>query len=255
MQHIRLGRRVFKQNGDVALASAPRGAQAWDMSERILVINPNSSVSCTDGIAAAVSGFAAAGQPRVDVTRLADGPPAIVTWKEWYAVAEPLCRMVQAERADAYIIGCVSDPGLEAVRMVTERPVFGMLRCAVAAALTRGERFGMIAFMETSRPRQRRVLQSMGVEGRMSGYVPLNLPMETLTDPVAPRSRLQSVAKELVAGGAEVIVLGCAGMANHLKAAEDAAGVPVIEPSQAAVAQALMAVLAARPRRLAAAAE
>ena len=216
------------------------------MSERILVINPNSSVSCTDGIAAAVAGFAAPGQPRIEVTRLADGPPAILTWKEWYAVAEPLCRMVEAEPAAAYIIGCVSDPGLEAVRMVTDKPVFGMLRCAIAAALTRAERFGIVAFMETSRPRQRRVLQSMGVEQRLSGYIPLNLPMETLTDPVAPRARLQAVAKELAAGGAEVIVLGCAGMAGHLKAAEDAAGVPVIEPSQAAAAQALMAVLAAR---------
>ena len=225
------------------------------MSERILLINPNSSLSCTDGIAGAVAGFAAPGQPRIEVTRLANGPPAIVTWKEWYAVAEPLCRMVQAERAEAYIIGCVSDPGLEAVRMVTDRPVFGMLRCAIAAAMARAERFGMIAFMETSRPRQRRVLQSMGVEQRLSGYIPLNLPMETLTDPVAPRARIQAVAKELVAGGAEVIVLGCAGMANHLRAAEDAAGVPVIEPAQAAVAQALMAVIAARPARLAAAAE
>ena len=109
--------------------------------------------------------------------------------------------------------------------------------------------------METSRPRQLRVLQSMGVEQRLAGYIPLNLPMETLTDPVAPRARLQAVAKELVAQGAEVIVLGCAGMAGHLRAAEDAAGVPVIEPSQAAAAQAVMAVLAARPARLAAAAE
>ena len=226
------------------------------MSERILVINPNSSVSCTDGMAAAVSGFAAPGLPRIDVTRLADGPPAILTWKEWYAVAEPLCRMVQAEVADAYIIGCVSDPGLEAVRMVTDKPVFGMLRCAIAAAMTRAERFGIIAFMETSRPRQRRVLQSMGVEQRLAGYVPLNLPMETLTDPLAPRARIQAVAKELAAGGAEVIVLGCAGMANHVKAAEDASGLPVIEPSQAAIVQALMAVVAARPAgRLAAAAE
>lgn len=216
------------------------------MTERILVINPNSSVSCTDGIGAAVAGFAAPGLPRVDVTRLEDGPPAIVTWKEWYEVAALLCARVQAEKADAYIIGCVSDPGLEAVRMATEKPVFGMLRCAIAAALARGERFGIVAFMETSRPRQRRVLQSMGVEQRLSGYIPLNLPMETLTDPVAPRARLQAVAKELAAGGAEVIVLGCAGMAGHLKAAEDAAGIPVIEPSQAAVAQALMAVLAAR---------
>jgi hypothetical protein len=35
-------------------------------------------------------------------------------------------------------------------------------------------------------------------------------------------------------------------MAHHRKGAEDACGVPVIEPSQAAAAQAILAVLAAR---------
>jgi allantoin racemase len=216
------------------------------MNERILLINPNCSLSCTDGIAAAIAPFSAAGLPRIDVTRLEEGPPAIVTWRDWYGVAEPLCRRVAAEPADAYIIGCVSDPGIEAVRMVTDKPVFGPLRCSIAAALNRAESFGMIAFTDKSKPRQRRVLQSMGVEARMVASIALNLDMEVLTDPVAPRARIQEVARELVALGAESVILGCAGMAHHRAAAEDACGVPVIEPSQAAAAQAILAVVAAR---------
>jgi Asp/Glu/hydantoin racemase len=86
----------------------------------------------------------------------------------------------------------------------------------------------------------------MGLEARLAGYEPLNLPMAVLTDPVAPRAALQRAARALVAQGAEVVVLGCAGMAGHVRAAEDAAGVPVIEPCQAAGAAALLAVLAAR---------
>jgi Asp/Glu/hydantoin racemase len=214
--------------------------------DRILVVNPNASVSCTQGIAAALAPLAAPGLPRFEVTRLEDGPPAIATWRDWYAVAEPLCRLVERERAVAYIVACVSDPGVEAVRLATDRPVLGLLRCAVAAALARADRFGIIAFLETSRPRQRRVLQAMGVEARLAGYEPLNLPMEVLTDPVAPRARLQQAARALVAQGAEVVVLGCAGMAGHLRAAEDAAGVPVVEPCQAAGTQALLSVLSGR---------
>jgi allantoin racemase len=229
-------------------------------TERILVINPNSSESCTAGIAAAVAAFAAPGMPRIEVTRLADGPPAIVTWRHWYAVAEPLCRLVEREAAAAYVIGCVSDPGLEAVRLATDRPVFGLMRSAVAAGLARAERFGIIGFTDLSRPRQRRVLQAMGVEDRLAGFVPLNLDMEVLTDPVAPRPHLEAAARDLVAMGAEVVILGCAGMAGHRAAAEAACGAPVIEPAQAAAAQAVMAVLAARqpaaaPRMAAAAAE
>lgn len=225
------------------------------MTERILVINPNSSLSCTDGIAAAIAPFAAPGLPRLDVTRLPESPGAIVTWRDWYGVAEPLCRLVEREAADAYVIACVSDPGLEAVRTVTDRPVFGPLRCAVAAAMMRGERFGIIAFTEKSKPRQRRALQSMGVDGRLVGTIPLNLDMEVLTDPVAPRARLAEAAKELVAMGAESVILGCAGMAGHRDFAEQACGVPVVEPCQAAVTQAILAVVAARGMAMRLAAE
>ncbi len=220
--------------------------QTYQMVERILIINPNSSRSCTDGIAAALAGFAAPGLPRIDVTRLVDGPPAIVSWRDWFSVAEPLARMIESEPADAYVIGCVSDPGLDLARIVTRKPVFGMLRSAVTAALNRADRFGMIGFTELSRPRQDKCFQALGVESRLAGWIPLNLDMEELTDPVAPRAKICATAKALVAGGSQVIILGCAGMAGHRAAVEDAAGVPVIEPAQAAAAAAMLAVIAAR---------
>lgn len=216
------------------------------MNGRILIINPNSSRSCTEGIAEAVAPFGAPGLPRIDVTRLLDGPPAIVSWRDWFSVAEPLCREVEREAADAYVIGCVSDPGLEAVRGVTDRPVLGMFRCAVAAALTRAERFGIIGFTQKSLPRQRRALQAMGVEGQMAGWTPLDLPMEVLTDPLAPQARIAAAARQLAEQGAEVIILGCAGMAKHVAVAAEASGLPVIEPCQAGAAAAMLAVIGAR---------
>jgi allantoin racemase len=225
------------------------------MRARILVVNPNSSRSCTEGIAAALRPLAS-DVARFDVVRLREGPPAVASWRDWFAVAEPLRELVAREEASAYVIACVSDPGLDAVREATSQPVLGMLRCAVSAALARGaERFGIIGFTDASRSRQRRVLQSMGVEARLSGWEPLNLPMETLTDPVAPRGRVADAARALAASGAEAIILGCAGLAGHAAAAEDAAGVPVIEPCRAAGAMALLAVVGARdegwPRRTA----
>jgi Asp/Glu/hydantoin racemase len=224
------------------------------MPERILVVNPNSSRSCTRGIEAALAGFAAPGLPRFEVTQLDDGPPAVITWRDWFSVAEPLCRLAEREQAAAYVIACVSDPGVDAVRTVTRAPVFGPLRSAIAAAIARADRFGIIAFADPSIQRQRRALAAMGVEARVAGHIPMNLPMEVLTDPAAPRAALCEVAGRLVAQGAEAVVLGCAGMAGHRAAVEAACGVPVIEPCQAAAALALQAVLAARPA-LAAAAE
>lgn len=216
------------------------------MSDRILFINPNSSQSCTDGIAAAIAPFASPGLPRLDVMRLEQGPPAIVTWRDWFGVAEPLCRAIEREAASAYVIACVSDPGLEAARTATDAPVLGMFRCAVAAALTRAERFGVIGFTAKSLPRHRRILATMGVEARMAAWTPLDLPMEVLTDPIAPQGRIAAAARHLAEQGAEVIILGCAGMAAHADLAASESGLPVIEPSQAAAAAALLAVLGAR---------
>ena len=46
--------------------------------------------------------------------------------------------------------------------------------------------------------------------------------------------------------GANAIVMGCAGMARHRKPLEDALGIPVIDPTQAAVTMALGAVQLSR---------
>ncbi len=224
------------------------------MAERILVINPNTTRSCTLGIEAALAAFAAPGLPRFEVTQLEAGPPAVITWRDWFSVVEPLCALVEREKAAAYIVACVSDPGVDALRTVTRAPVFGPLRSALAAALARADRFGLIAFADPSVQRQRRAMAAMGIEARCAAHRPLNLPMEVLTDPVAPRAALTTMAREMAGQGAEAIILGCAGMAGHRAAVEKAAGVPVIEPCQAAAALALQAVLAARPA-LAAAAE
>jgi allantoin racemase len=216
------------------------------MSERILVINPNTTRSCTEGIAAAMASLPMPAGLRLEVAELPAGPPAIASWEDWHAVAPPLCRMVERQPAAAYVIACVSDPGLEAVRAATPRPVLGMFRCAVAAAISRAERFGILGFVAASEARQRRALQAMGLEARLAGWVPLDLPMAVLTEPEAPRARIAAAARRLAEAGAETIILGCTGLAGHAALAAEASGRPVIEPCRAAGAMALLAALGER---------
>lgn len=209
----------------------------------ILIINPNSSVACSEGIAAAVAPFILPGGPAIEVVTLKEGPPAIYSWRDWHAVVEPLCRTVGRERADAYVIACASDPGLDAVRATTDRPAFGVFRSAVAAAVARAERFGVVAIVEASKARHLAALRAMGLEARLASEIALNVTMEALLAPDAARCRLIAAAQATVRAGAQVVILGCTGMAHHRAWIEDAVGVPVIEPCQAAVALALGAVL------------
>jgi Asp/Glu/hydantoin racemase len=211
---------------------------------RILVINPNRSEACTAGISAAVAPLRFAGGPVLDVVTMKEGPPAIYTWRDWHAVVEPMCRMVEVSDADAFVVACASDPGIEAVRTATARPVFGIFRSAVAAAVARAERFGVIAIVEASKARHRAALRALGLQDRLAGEIALNVSMETLLDPAAARSALIGAGRELAALGAETIILGCTGMAHHRLAVEGAVGLPVIEPAAAAAALAIGAVAA-----------
>ena len=210
---------------------------------RILVINPNSSLACGAGIDAAVAPCRVPGGPAIDVLSVPDGPPALLSWRDWHAAVEPMCRLAERQAADAVVIACASDPGLEAMRAALGCPVLGVFRCAVAAAAARAERFGVIAIVDASIARHALALRFMGLETRLAGEVALNVSMDTLLDPAAARDRLIEAAKRLVQDGAGAVVLGCTGMAGHRAAVEQAAGVPVVEPCQAGVAMARLALL------------
>jgi allantoin racemase len=209
---------------------------------RILVINPNSSADCSAGIDAAIAPFRYPGGPQLEVATLAQGPPAIYSWRDWHGVVEPLCQLIARQPADAYVIACASDPGIEAARAVTDRPMIGIFRSAVAAAVARAERFGVIAIVDASKARHLLALRAMGLADRLAAEVALNVTMETLLDPDLARARLIAAGRELAAAGAGAVVLGCTGMAHHRAAITEAVGLPVIEPCQAGALMAVGAV-------------
>jgi Asp/Glu/hydantoin racemase len=185
------------------------------------------------------------GCPALEVETLAEGPPGIYSWQDWHAVVGPLCRIAAENTADVLVVACASDPGIEAVREASARPVLGIFRCAVAAAIARAERFGVIALVDASIARHALALRSLGLETRLAGEIAMNVSIEALLDPLSARARLAETARTLVSQGAQTVILGCTGMAQHRAAIEQAAGVPVIEPCQAAAGQALGIVAAA----------
>ena len=210
------------------------------MSARILVINPNSSTAVTDDIARALEGFRFGGGPAIDCMTLDEGPPGIETQRHVDEVVAPLCRAIERERADAFVIACFSDPGLHAAREATGTPVFGIAQCGMLAALARGERFGIVAILETSIPRHRRYVTSLGLSARMAGERAIGLGVTALAQEDTVADRMTQAAERLRdEDGADVIVLGCAGMARYRAPLEAHLGCPVIDPSQAAVGMAL----------------
>ncbi|KAA2233427.1 aspartate/glutamate racemase family protein [Salinarimonas soli] len=210
---------------------------------RILVVNPNSNEAVTRGLDEALRPLAFADGPEIVCRTLAEGPYGIESQADVDGVAMPLRRLVEAEDADAFVIACYSDPGLHVCREGTARPVFGIAECGVLTALARADRFGVIAIRQKSIRRHLRYLRQMGLMDRLAGERPLEMSVAQTASGEGTLDRMIAVGRELKEiDGAEAIVMGCAGMARHRRSLEEALGVPVIDPTQAAVTMALGAV-------------
>lgn len=208
---------------------------------RILVINPNSNEAVTEGLRQAVKPLTYADGPEIVCETLAEGPFGVETQEHVESVALPLRRKVEATNdADAFVIACYSDPGLFVAREGTSRPVFGIAECGVLTALARADRFGVIAIKSRSIPRHIRYLRQMGLMERLAGERPLEMSVAETASGEGTLARMITVGRELKElDGAGAIVMGCAGMARHRKPLEDALGIPVIDPTQAAVTMAI----------------
>ena len=208
----------------------------------IVVINPNSTEAVTAAIDAAIEKLRMAGGPELVCQTLAEGPPGIESQSDADSVIAPLCRSIagQGNDASAFVIACFSDPGLHAAREATARPVLGIAECGILTALTLGQRFGVISILKKSIPRHLRYYGAMGVGGRLAADLPIGLGVTELGDAGTTLDRMTAVGAELRDGhGADVLVLGCAGMARYRDPLEQALGIPVVEPTQAAVTMAI----------------
>ena len=212
------------------------------MSGTIYVINPNSTERVTRGIDEAVAPLRMAGGPAIECLTLADGPPGIQSQRDVDGLIPALLKRAAdlENEAAAFVVACFSDPGMHSLREQSQKPVLGIAESGVLTALTLGQRFGIIAMLQNSIPRHLRYLGAMGVMGRFAGDLPVNLTIQEMADERVTLERMIGVGRTLRdTHHADVLVMGCAGMARFREPLERELGVPVVEPTQAAVTMAL----------------
>jgi allantoin racemase len=210
--------------------------------DRILVINPNSTTAVTHSIDDAMAPLRIPGGPEIACLTLDEGPPGVESQTDADSVILPLCRVIREQEADAaaFVIACFSDPGLFSAREMTQKPVLGIAECGILTALTLGHRFGVISILARSVPRHLRYIAAMGVDQRLAGDLPIGLGVAELADERATLTRMIDVGRKLRdQHGADVLVMGCAGMARYRADLEEAVQIPVVEPTQAAVTMAI----------------
>ncbi len=212
------------------------------MSGTIYVINPNSTARVTKEIDVAVTPLRMASGPAIECLTLTEGPPGIQSQRDVDGLIPALLKRAAGleDEAAAFVIACFSDPGMHALREQSEKPVLGIAESGVLTALTLGQRFGIVAMLQNSIPRHLRYLGAMGMMDRFAGDLPVNLTIAEMADDALTLGRMIAVGRTLRdAHHADVLVMGCAGMARFREPLERELGIPIVEPTQAAVTMAI----------------
>jgi Asp/Glu/hydantoin racemase len=219
------------------------------MAERILVINPNSNRDVTAAIDRALESLRFADGPEICCATLDDAPPGIETARHADQIVGPLCAMIAREdnRASAFVIACFGDPGLASARETTAKPVLGIGEAGITAALNCGERYGVLTNLPEDINPGLRQIRGLGLEARLAGIEAAGIAVVDLADAARAREGLLAAARRLKDRGAEVIVLGCAGMVPFGPDLEAATGIKVIDPAHAATGLAIT-IVRGRPR-------
>jgi allantoin racemase len=212
---------------------------------RILVVNPNTTASMTETISDAANRVRNADTEICAVTS-SMGPVSIEGYyDEAFAVPGLLLELARGERdgADAAIIACFDDTGLDAARALADIPVIGICEAAVSAAAFIAQRFTIVTTMERSRQPLEHLVHRYGMAARCTVRA-ADIPVLSLEDPSSnAKARLRAEMTEALRHDrADAIVLGCAGMADLVSALRAEFGVPVIDGVAAAVKQAEMLV-------------
>ncbi|MBZ9764511.1 aspartate/glutamate racemase family protein [Mesorhizobium sp. CA8] len=198
---------------------------------RILVINPNTTASMTAKIGEAAQSVASAGTEIMAVNP-ADGPPSIEGYfDEVFAVPGIIAEMGKAPAADAYVIACFDDTGLDAARCASGAPVIGIGEAAFHMASLIAGKFSVVTTLARSVPAIEHNLAKYGLASRCAKVRSSEVAVLELERPGSnARHRIsQEIARAISEDHAEAIVLGCAGMADLAKSLSEEHGVPVLD--------------------------
>ncbi|QKT07683.1 Asp/Glu racemase [Gordonia sp. X0973] len=219
---------------------------------RITVVNADDNEPIRQRILYSIKPLIFDDGPEIEVVTLPGGPKLMETQEDIDSVGPPMTEFVGSKPdTDVFVVVCFADPGLaEARKAAGGRKVFGINQCGINTALALGDKVGVIGISDAAVARHHRYYESLGIGHRIAGERPANIDLgdaanaldpTTAIDPKMVLDRLAEVSRELIEDGADVIVLGEGGMSPARDLLQEAIGIPVVDPTAAAVGMAIVA--------------
>ncbi len=204
--------------------------------KKYLVINPNSSEKMTDDIRNTIQGLSL---PNADahVVRMEKAPVVLESFTDYTIAGAEAVKYISEGHAGGYsgiLLACFGDPCLYALKESAGVPVVGIAEASLSIALLLGFKFSIAAAARKAQPMMESMVKGYGLESRMASVESLDLNIEGFINKrELLEDKLTECGKRAIHNGAEVLVLGCAGMTMISERVEKSLGIPVVDPVKA----------------------
>ncbi len=204
---------------------------------RILVMNVNTSKSMTDLIAKSAR---LAAHPSTEIVAIEPtwGPASVEGYYDSFISASAILARLSTynEPYDALVWAGFGEHGFQGAQEFLSVPVIDISHAAAHIACLVGRRFGIVTTLNRSRALIEESLNVAGLMGRCASIRATGLGvLELEANPVETKERFVLEALKCIESGADVIVLGCAGMAGLERYISAELGIPVIDGVASAV--------------------
>lgn len=194
---------------------------------RMLIINPNSDPAMTAAIRESAERFA---WGDVEVVTLATpgAPPFLESYEDEIRSGPGMTKLLREheEAFDAFVIACHSDTNLHAAREITAKPVIGIGEASMKLASFLGHNFSVVTTHRHSVPGKLRQIRALHLQDLI---VSIRAPEEGEEGWTNEDLFMELSRRAVEEDGAEVIVLGCAGLSGMDRRIQETLDVPVLD--------------------------
>lgn len=211
---------------------------AWPRSSEpmptALVINPNTSEAMTAEIEATAQRIFLPPWSCL-VASAPAGPESLESWSDYHLASVAILPLLEKHpNTDGIVLACFGDPGLYLLKESCSVPVVGIAEASMSLALLLGARFGILAGMRRAVELMDSMVRAYGLESRYAGTVSLEMRvLDFARERPATLSVLERASRTLRERGAEVLLLGCAGLTTFVEELQARVEMPVIDPVEA----------------------
>lgn len=195
----------------------------------------------TDAMVAASAGAAGVGGGVRLVGLTPPGaPPCVETHADSVRSAAAMLETLAAYDgpADAVVLAGVGDGGVEALRETMPCPVIDVTEAAASAAMSLGASFSFVTTVPRATGMIRDRLRAAGLDSKLASVRATGLGVLALRGDGVVDALADAAELAVEDDGAEVICLGCCGMAGMSEELSEITGVPVVDPVRAGIAAA-----------------